>query len=189
MSLEQLVSAVLAEGLDTFSMPSVARRLGVAHSGLYRYVESREELLVATLDHLVRETEWPSTSLPWREQLTGLAQTHGALCEQHRGYAASVLTIERVPEASAAIIAEHANALAGQDFQLRDAFGAVQFVTTLALAASLTVGRSLSGAARQLTPTSSAEPKVSERSADSGWCGDQLAIYLDGLEGRVSRLG
>jgi hypothetical protein len=46
LTLEQITDAALADGIATSTMPSIARRLGVAHSGLYRYVNSNEEIRV-----------------------------------------------------------------------------------------------------------------------------------------------
>jgi AcrR family transcriptional regulator len=177
MSREKLVAAVLAEGLDTFSMPSLGRRLGVAHSGLYRYVESREELLTLTLDHIVRDASWPATDLPWRDQLASLGETTWALCDQYRGYAAASLTVERVPTAFAATSTEHAHALASRGLQLEDAFAAIEFVTTLALAGSLSAAR-----VRTESALVSSEVDYPQRWAERGWYERQLDVYLDGLE-------
>ncbi len=60
LSDDQIIDAVLAEGLGTFSMPSVAARLGVVHSGLYRYFTDREDLVVQVLDRIARSAPWPS---------------------------------------------------------------------------------------------------------------------------------
>ena len=44
LTVDVIAAAALEDGIATFSMPSVARRLGVAHSGLYRYVTDRDDL-------------------------------------------------------------------------------------------------------------------------------------------------
>ncbi|EID54268.1 TetR/AcrR family transcriptional regulator [Saccharomonospora xinjiangensis] len=57
-----------AEGLSSVSMSSVAARLGVAPMSLYRYVGSKDELLVAMLD-AVSEEPPPLGDLSRREYL------------------------------------------------------------------------------------------------------------------------
>ena len=67
LTVDVIAAAALEDGIATFSMPSVARRLGVAHSGLYRYVTDRDDLLVQTLDRAFLGTTWPSGDLPWAD--------------------------------------------------------------------------------------------------------------------------
>ena len=57
LTRDDVARAALAEGVLTMSMPAVARRLGVSHSTLYRYVHDRDDLVLAALDLAVREFE------------------------------------------------------------------------------------------------------------------------------------
>lgn len=56
------------EGLAGVSMASVAAQVGVAATALYRYVGSKEELLIAMTDAVVPEPPKPD-GLPWRDYL------------------------------------------------------------------------------------------------------------------------
>ncbi|MBB5850186.1 TetR/AcrR family transcriptional regulator [Amycolatopsis umgeniensis] len=77
-SLEQIVDAAIAqadaEGYAALSMPSIAKRLGITANALYRYLSSKEELLV-----LVAESAWgpppESPSGDWRVAVTVWART------------------------------------------------------------------------------------------------------------------
>ncbi|MHA6617050.1 TetR/AcrR family transcriptional regulator [Pseudonocardia sp. DLS-67] len=70
---DQLVAAALAvvdrEGLAALTMRAVARELGVATMGLYRYVADRQALELLVVDHVFRSVD---TSLPdagWQERV------------------------------------------------------------------------------------------------------------------------
>ncbi|MEV4255136.1 helix-turn-helix domain-containing protein [Spirillospora sp. NPDC049652] len=56
-SVEQIVAAAVeladADGFGALSMPKIAQRLGLTANAIYRYVRSRDELLV-----LVAEAAW-----------------------------------------------------------------------------------------------------------------------------------
>ncbi|QKW35799.1 TetR/AcrR family transcriptional regulator [Actinomadura sp. NAK00032] len=57
-----------AEGLAGVSMASVAGQVGVAATALYRYVGSKDELLIAMTDAVVPDPPEPD-GLPWRDYL------------------------------------------------------------------------------------------------------------------------
>ncbi|MGW5700760.1 TetR/AcrR family transcriptional regulator [Amycolatopsis japonica] len=85
-SLEQIVDAAIAqadaEGYAALSMPSIAKRLGVTANALYRYLSSKEELLV-----LVAEAAWGPPPEPpsgdWRVAVTAWARALLERCRRH----------------------------------------------------------------------------------------------------------
>lgn len=85
-SVEQIVDAAIAqadaEGYAALSMPSIAKRLGITANALYRYIRSKEELLV-----LVAEAGWgpPPEQLPgdWRAAVTAWARALLERCHRH----------------------------------------------------------------------------------------------------------
>lgn len=85
-SVEQIVAAAVAqadaEGYAALSMPSIAKRLGITANALYRYLRSKEELLV-----LVAEAGWgpPPEPLPggWRAAVTAWAHAMLDRCDRH----------------------------------------------------------------------------------------------------------
>ncbi|TDD04803.1 TetR/AcrR family transcriptional regulator [Nonomuraea deserti] len=72
LDLGMITSAAIeiadAEGLTGVSMASVASRVGVAATALYRYVGSKEDLLTAMVDFVVSAPPDPA-GRPWRDYL------------------------------------------------------------------------------------------------------------------------
>lgn len=82
LSHAQIVSATIdlidEEGIAAASMRTVARRLHVQPMTLYRYVDNREDLFDAVVDHIVgelddAEIDGPAADAGWRAYLTDLA--------------------------------------------------------------------------------------------------------------------
>ena len=74
-------------------MSSVARRLGVKHSTLYRYFPQREALLAAAADHVVAAADWPEPCAGWRPYLRALARTTYRMFADHPGLALHVAAL------------------------------------------------------------------------------------------------
>ncbi|QFU89078.1 TetR/AcrR family transcriptional regulator [Amycolatopsis sp. YIM 10] len=85
-SVAQIVEAAVAqadaEGLEGLSMPAIAKRLGITANALYRYLRSKEELLV-----LVAEAGWGPPPEPltgdWRTAVTAWAHAQLDRCRRH----------------------------------------------------------------------------------------------------------
>jgi AcrR family transcriptional regulator len=72
------------EGIDAVSMRRIAKELGVGTMSLYRYVESREELVDLMVDAAMGEFGYAETSVgSWRETLVELAHTCRRLMRAH----------------------------------------------------------------------------------------------------------
>lgn len=85
---ERLVLAAVRladqEGLDGLSMRRVAARLGVATMSLYRHVESKDELVLRMIDHVLRKEELPEPGPEtWRERLEVSARVQWKLFQEH----------------------------------------------------------------------------------------------------------
>jgi TetR/AcrR family tetracycline transcriptional repressor len=72
--LEAAVGVVDAEGLDALTMRRLAEELGVEAMSLYRYVESKDDLLDGLHATILAELEVPDLKGPWREVLRELAR-------------------------------------------------------------------------------------------------------------------
>jgi AcrR family transcriptional regulator len=141
LTVDMIAQAALDDGIATFSMPSIARRLGVAHSGLYRYVADRDDLLVEALDRAVLGITWPSPDLDWEELLRAIGASVWELCETHPGLDRAALSAPKSPRAIEQYITQYIQSLEDQGFPLEDAAVAVEFVITLALTASAEMQR------------------------------------------------
>jgi AcrR family transcriptional regulator len=70
---DQLVAAALAvvdrEGLPALTMRTVARELGVATMGLYRYVADRQALETLVVDHVFRSVDLSLPEGGWQDRI------------------------------------------------------------------------------------------------------------------------
>jgi len=186
LTVDQIIDATLAEGLGTFSMPSIAARLGVVHSGLYRYFTDREDLVVQVLDRIARSAPWPSTDLPWREHLEQLGETFWTVCGEYPGYDITALRTKQVSPGFLEMIAPHIESLQREGLDLVDATAAIEFVRGLVLVSSMEAARLESIADRTDLPDHAvpgfADP---EKWSGRGWYRRHLNTWLDGLAQRV----
>ncbi|MFI0481810.1 TetR/AcrR family transcriptional regulator [Actinomadura sp. 9N215] len=92
-SIEQIVGAALeladADGFGALSMPKIAQRLGLTANAIYRYVRSRDELLVlvaeaawGTAPDLASGTEdWRDAANVWTRAMIDRCDVHPWLCD------------------------------------------------------------------------------------------------------------
>jgi AcrR family transcriptional regulator len=80
------------EGLDAVSMRRVAADLGTGAASLYRYVETREELLDLMTDAVGAEYKLGATSGDWLADLLSVGEQSRACYRRHRWLAALVMT-------------------------------------------------------------------------------------------------
>ena len=187
LTVDVIAQAALDDGIATFSMPSVARRLGVAHSGLYRYVEDRDDLLVRALDRAVAAASWPDPDLPWRELLAAVGDSIWQMCEDHQGLDRAALSVPRSPKGMEDKVEAYVESVRRQGFLIEDAAVAVEFVITLALTASAEMRRLEAIEAKH---SDGPKPPVlkaydtEEVWRGRGWYARKLEIVLTGLEPR-----
>ncbi|MBV7294722.1 hypothetical protein KRX51_02155 [Corynebacterium sp. TAE3-ERU12] len=93
-TLDDAIDAALEEGIRDFTIGSVAKRLGVAPSALYRVTEDRRALVGAILDRLAQELQPSSHDLPWQDQIRGNAAELWRLVNKHEGLAMVLLTLD-----------------------------------------------------------------------------------------------
>lgn len=167
-------------------MPSLGARLGVAHSGLYRYVGDRDKLVVATMDRIARQAPWPAPGGAWRESLSLIGETLWTLCETYPGYDVAAVTARNISPGFVEHLLPHVEALRLQGFDVVDATAAIDAVRTLVLNSSID--------ARRLAAIRD-DPSVpehglpgfddSEKWEGRAWYRRHLETYLDGLESRI----
>lgn len=98
LSRDRIVLAAVAladaEGLATLSMRRVAADLDVATMTLYRYVASKEELVLAMVDAVLGERPLPARPRQWRTALERVARLMWAVFRRHP-WAAEALSMTR----------------------------------------------------------------------------------------------
>lgn len=186
-----MARAALDEGVSQLSMPTVARRLGVGHSTLYRYVHDRDDLLLAAMDLAMREFAWPPADLAWRELLTSFADAVWRFLARYPGMGEASQIVPGLPGKAMDIASLYVDRLCAEGLSRRDAMIAVDFTADVTVAAEISVRRmnrlfETPRGRRSLQELYGAPPSSGDRTARRGWLDDKLAIMLDGL---ASRLG
>lgn len=80
-----IAQAAIDLKFEDLTVSSVARRLGVKHSSLYRHVSSRQELVQIAMERLASEVKWPELSGDWEEYLTILGDFMWGLYQDYPG--------------------------------------------------------------------------------------------------------
>ena len=92
-SIEQIVGAAVeladADGFGALSMPKIAQRLGLTANAMYRYVRSRDELLVlvaeaawgAAPDLASGTGDWRAAADRWTRAMIDRCEVHPWLCD------------------------------------------------------------------------------------------------------------
>ncbi|MDO5719781.1 MAG: TetR/AcrR family transcriptional regulator [Actinomycetaceae bacterium] len=68
-SVSEIAECALQLGLDRFTMGQLARELGIVPSAIYRYVESREDLIMQALARAGRLLRPPAPGATWQDVL------------------------------------------------------------------------------------------------------------------------
>ncbi|WP_198035282.1 TetR/AcrR family transcriptional regulator [Streptacidiphilus rugosus] len=90
LSVEAVVDAAVAiadaEGVEAVSMRRIAAELGVGTMSLYRYVETKDDLLDLMTDQVMggEGEERPAPHPDWRAELRGIAVRYRALLLRHQ---------------------------------------------------------------------------------------------------------
>ena len=88
LDLQAIADAAVAladsGGLDAVSMRAVAARLGTSASALYRYIDTRADLLDLMADRVVAELRpYPPVEAHWLESMVALAAAQRSLHRRH----------------------------------------------------------------------------------------------------------
>lgn len=88
LSLDRILDTAIeladAEGADALSMARLAKQLGFTTMSLYRYVESKDELLELISDRVIGHPPEIPSDLPWREGLEVWARAEYDALMRHR---------------------------------------------------------------------------------------------------------
>mgnify|MGYP001206393666 CR=1 FL=1 len=105
---DQLVAAALAvvdrDGLPALTMRAVARELGVATMGLYRYVSDRQALEVLVVDHVFRSVDLDLPEGTWQDRIRVLLDRIRVAVARHPGVVPLVLRHRQAAPSSLRLI-------------------------------------------------------------------------------------
>jgi AcrR family transcriptional regulator len=84
--------AVAAQGFEAVSMRGVAARLGAVPMALYNHFATKDELVDALLDRVLRRFEFEPADDDWVEDLRGFARAHRRMLVEHPWAVAPLFT-------------------------------------------------------------------------------------------------
>lgn len=92
-SRDDVVDAALELGIADFTLTAVAKRMGVAVSGLYRTISSREDLLAACLERIAAEADIPPAGESWPDAVRAHVEAIWGMLERHPGLAGVIMGV------------------------------------------------------------------------------------------------
>jgi len=134
------------EGLDAVSMRRVAAELGTGAASLYRYVETRDELLDLMTDAAAAEYDLPEPSGDWLADLVTVGEQTRAILLRHAWLAGLIVTRPVIGPNGVALIEHVLTVLAPHPADLAtkfEAFALLNGVTAASVLHELGGGRSL----------------------------------------------
>jgi AcrR family transcriptional regulator len=109
-SREEITAAAIAiadgEGLDAVSMRRVAADLGTGAASLYRYVETREDLLDLMIDATGAEYDFPAPTGDWLADVLAIGDQARAIMRRHP-WLPSLLITRSVLGPNGLVLLEH----------------------------------------------------------------------------------
>ncbi|MGO1736696.1 MAG: TetR/AcrR family transcriptional regulator [Leucobacter sp.] len=183
-----ILKAVIADGLDRFTVTSVAQRLGITHGTIYRYFGSREELVVSAVNAVVAGRSWSTKNDSWRQMLGSFAHELWRTCDSAPGFARSVLELPETPEGITAVISEYVRSLTLQGFTTAQAQVIIDLVgEQVLLTASMLIRRD---GKQIVVPVIDDEASMTGVELDwargIGWLDRKLALVFDGAEHQLN---
>ena len=143
-SRDDVVNAALEIGIAEFTLTAVAKRLGVAVSGLYRTISSREDLLAACLEKIAAEVAPPAAGRRWPDAVRTHAEAIWATLERYPGLAGVIMGVPWAHQLFASPVAQACQVLVDGGLEVEEAGVVLDFVgdTVISTHAQIEVMRS-----------------------------------------------
>ncbi|MEM9033588.1 MAG: TetR/AcrR family transcriptional regulator [Actinomycetota bacterium] len=74
LTRRSIAEAALEGGLEQLTLATVAERLEVSHAALYRHFTNRDDLVLAVMDLIAEQVEWPAPTDDWTHYLRRLGE-------------------------------------------------------------------------------------------------------------------
>ncbi|WP_073788864.1 TetR/AcrR family transcriptional regulator [Streptomyces uncialis] len=199
---DSVLAAVVEQGFGTVTVSSVAQRLGIRPSTLYRYFANRDEMVAAAVETCFARVPQQAEGHGWRARLASGAWGLWGVYAAHPGLAEAVVVQPTSPPALAIRMDRMAVRLLESGFQPIDAVLAVDVIGELALDTFL-LGRITTGPRADGTGAltarrgriEAATPLLDPRlrgpiehavvCSPRAWFGRKLDLVLDGLTDRA----
>ena len=139
-----VVEAALELGVADFTLTAVAKRLGVAVSGLYRTISSREDLLAACLEQIAAQVDVPRSDANWPEAVRAHVESIWGMLEDYPGLAGVIMKVPWAHQLFTAPVAQACQNLVDGGLSPEDAGVVLDFVgdTVISTHAQIEIMRS-----------------------------------------------
>ena len=146
-SRDDVVDAALEIGIAEFTLTAVAKQLGVAVSGLYRTITSREDLLAACLERIAAQIKVPRPGKRWPDTVRAHAEAVWEMLERYPGLAGVIMGVPWAHQLFAAPVAQACQVLVDGGLGVEEAGVVLDFVgdTVISTHAQIEVMRSPAG--------------------------------------------
>ncbi|OFR49538.1 transcriptional regulator [Actinomyces sp. HMSC075C01] len=146
-SRDDVVDAALEIGIAEFTLTATAKQMGVAVSGLYRTISSREDLLAACLERIAAQIEVPRPGKRWPDTVRAHAEAVWEMLERYPGLAGVIMGVPWAHQLFAAPVAQACQALIEGGLEADEAGVVLDFVgdTVISTHAQIEVMRSPAG--------------------------------------------
>ncbi len=110
VSRRLIAEAALEVGLSTLTLTTLAQRLGVDHSTLYRHVASRDDIVLLACDTAIARMDWPDVpdapaaelrapgDASWRAYLEQAVEGIWDMYDRHPGLASAIHHLHAAPD-------------------------------------------------------------------------------------------
>ena len=152
---DDVVEAALGLGIAEFTLTAVAKRMGVAVSGLYRTISSREDLLAACLERIAAQIEVPRPGKRWPDTVRAHAEAVWEMLERYPGLAGVIMGVPWAHQVFARPVSQACQALIEGGLEADEAGVVLDFVgdTVISTHAQIEVMRSPVASSGQGGPT------------------------------------
>ena len=123
-----VVEAALELGVADFTLTAVAKRLGVAVSGLYRTISPREDLLAACLEQIAAQIDVPRSDANWPEAVRAHVESIWGMLEDYPGLAGVIMKVPWAHQLFTAPVAQACQNLVNGGLSPEDAGVVLDFV-------------------------------------------------------------
>ena len=139
-----VVEAALGLGIAEFTLTAVAKHLGVAVSGLYRTISSREDLLAACLEQIAAQVDVPRSDANWPEAVRAHVESIWGMLEDYPGLAGVIMKVPWAHQLFTAPVAQACQNLVDGGLSPEDAGVVLDFVgdTVISTHAQIEIMRS-----------------------------------------------
>lgn len=138
-SRREAIAAAFAEGVDSFTLAGVAKRLGVATPAIYRLFPSREDLVRACIEEAGSTIQLPELDDPWRDVLQMWANECWRLSEEYPGISRLVFAMPTAPVQVESVITTYVESIVNNGKTPRQAVFALDFIGDTVFASHLGV--------------------------------------------------